>query len=867
MNLEFRKKEQFVGLAVCVVFLLAVQSGVMEELEYASYDAGMRFSARAAGGNTAVIAIDAESIAKLGDWPWPRGLYAELIEILAEAKPAVIGSTLAFTEARIDPGLAWINKLTDFYEASGLVNEVHRRDEKFGRYTGEIMALGAKLRHAQDALNTDKKLAASIKKAGNVALAMPFSLEPPRNSPAVMLPDYVLKNRLRKISDQFDTGEHGPQPRFASAITPPLFEFGNAARGVGVLPPANAVREGEPLVVHYHGQYLPSLALVLAAESLGLNPGDTDVRLGKGVRLGDLRVNTDEHLQMRPFFRHAGGSAFPVISFYDVFSGEVSAKEFRDKIVLIGITAANITQIPANGNKMPRVFSLAYTVDGILNENFIVVPKWTRWVQGSVYVCVAFYLILFLPFLRQKKATAVTLILVFAMFGTQFLLLAKYSLWLSFTLPALLVLAGHLALLVKQGWRHRGSFRLSHDAIEAHRLAGLAFQGQGRLEMAFEKFSLCPRDDLIMSLLYNLGLDFERKRQYKQAIAVYRYLGENDPEFRDIEQRTIRLNKMKKPRLEGGTGGSRSKSAWLESDELHKPTVGNYQIEKKLAKGAMGVVYLGTDPRRDRMVAIKTLALSHEFHGEELEDVTNRFFREANAAGRLKHPHIIAVYDAGEEHDLAYIAMEFFKGGDLAPYTKPDNLLPLDKLFEIIIKASEALDYAHLQGVVHRDIKPANILYNPATNAIKLTDFGIARITDTKKTKTGVILGTPSYMSPEQLAGKKVDGRADLFSLGVMVYQLLTGELPFTAESLASLMFKITNEKHSDILGLRADLPFSIREFLDTLLEKEPDRRYASGSAVAQALRDCQALAKPIAAKRPVTPQAIPSLSNTDATK
>ena len=152
------------------------------------------------------------------------------------------------------------------------------------------------------------------------------------------------------------------------------------------------------------------------------------------------------------------------------------------------------------------------------------------------------------------------------------------------------------------------------------------------------------------------------------------------------------------------------------------------------------------------------------------------------------------MYDAGEEHDLAYIAMEFLKGKDLVPYTKPGNLLPLPKVMNIVMHVAEALSYAHANNVVHRDIKPANIMYEPESDQVKVTDFGIARITDSSKTKTGMVLGTPSYMSPEQLAGKKIDGRSDLFSLGVTLYQMACGKLPFEGESMAQLMFKIANE-------------------------------------------------------------------------
>jgi eukaryotic-like serine/threonine-protein kinase len=252
-------------------------------------------------------------------------------------------------------------------------------------------------------------------------------------------------------------------------------------------------------------------------------------------------------------------------------------------------------------------------------------------------------------------------------------------------------------------------------------------------------------------------------------------------------------------------------------------------------------VYLGKDPKIGRIVAIKTLALAQEFEADELDEAKARFFREAETAGRLSHPNIVTMYDAGEEHDLAYIAMEFLKGRDLVPNTKPDNLLPLPKVMSIVARVADALDYAHKQNVVHRDIKPANIMYDFETDTAKVTDFGIARITDSSKTKTGMVLGTPSFMSPEQLAGKKIEGSSDLFSLGVSLYQMACGKLPFEGDSMAQLMFRIANEPHTDILSIRTDLPACLVAIINRSLAKQSLDRYANGAEMAVALRQCAA--------------------------
>jgi serine/threonine-protein kinase len=185
--------------------------------------------------------------------------------------------------------------------------------------------------------------------------------------------------------------------------------------------------------------------------------------------------------------------------------------------------------------------------------------------------------------------------------------------------------------------------------------------------------------------------------------------------------------------------------------------------------------------------------------------------------------------------------MEFLKGKDLVPQTKPGALMPLPTVLSIVARVAEALDYAHGNNVVHRDIKPANIMYEPESDQVKVTDFGIARITDSSKTKTGMVLGTPSYMSPEQLAGKKIDGRSDLFSLGVTLYQMCCGRLPFVGESMAQLMFKIANEAHPDILTVQPDLPPEVAAVVDKALAKNIDQRYQRGNEMAADLRACLA--------------------------
>ena len=271
--------------------------------------------------------------------------------------------------------------------------------------------------------------------------------------------------------------------------------------------------------------------------------------------------------------------------------------------------------------------------------------------------------------------------------------------------------------------------------------------------------------------------------------------------------------------------------------------IGHYRIEKKLGRGAMGEVYLGRDGETGIPAAIKTLALSQAFAPDELADVRARFFREAETAGRLQHPDIVAILDAGEDGELAFIAMEFVAGSNLRPFTRPDSLLSFAEVASIGARIAEALACAHANNVVHRDVKPGNVMYDPATRQLRVMDFGVARLTDSSHTKTGMVLGTPSYMSPEQLLGKKVDGRSDLYSLGVMLYQLTCGQLPFVGQSMGQLMSRIANEACPDVRALNPQVPEALANVIERATRKDAAQRFPSGDEMARALRVCCAAA------------------------
>jgi predicted Ser/Thr protein kinase len=354
--------------------------------------------------------------------------------------------------------------------------------------------------------------------------------------------------------------------------------------------------------------------------------------------------------------------------------------------------------------------------------------------------------------------------------------------------------------------------------------------------------------------LYTLGTQLEQRGRMVQATAVYRHLARIDNTYRDVSARLRRLMDAERakakpapaaraaPAQEISAAAAAAPPAAQEAPSQKDETqrLGRYQLEREIGRGAMGVVYLGRDTAINRAVAIKAIPLASEFSESELTEARSRFFREAETAGRLNHPNIVTIYDVGEERGLAYIAMEYLKGRHLSEYATATNLLPPRKVLELIGRTADALGFAHKQQVVHRDIKPANIMYDPSTDVLKITDFGIARLSGAGSTRTGIVLGTPSFMSPEQLEGRTVNGHSDLFSLGVSLFQLLTGQLPFTADSMTGLMQRIAEAPHPPLRAIRPDLPACVESIIDRALAKNPDARFDSGAQMAAALDECR---------------------------
>ena len=268
--------------------------------------------------------------------------------------------------------------------------------------------------------------------------------------------------------------------------------------------------------------------------------------------------------------------------------------------------------------------------------------------------------------------------------------------------------------------------------------------------------------------------------------------------------------------------------------------LGRYEIVSELGQGAMGVVYKARDPLIDREVAIKTINLS--LAQEEREEYEARFYQEAKAAGRLSHPNIVTIFDVGRTEDIAYIAMEYLHGRELRDILNENKLLPVDQVLDITSQLAMGLSYAHEHGIVHRDVKPSNVMVI-RDGHVKITDFGIARMASASvRTQTGMVMGSPKYMSPEQVMGKVTDQRSDIFSLGVMLYEMLTGQVPFIGENVNAIMYQTLNAIPAPPNSINPAVPEMLNFIVAKALAKELESRYQNARDFAKDLRACREL-------------------------
>jgi serine/threonine-protein kinase len=827
--------EWVLGVLLTLIILAAymLSWGPLVSLENRTYDIRARMLREEPTAPIAIVAIDEKSIQDLGRWPWSRDKIAGIIDVLTSYDASVIGLNVFFSEAKVDPGQL----------AMGGILEQIQENKGFGRNRA-LREVAGMIEETLMELDKDAMLEEALEVSEKTVVPIDFLLGERVSGGDMEWPPFVLKSTI----------EAPDPPGTLTALAVQVMtlpDFASRSAGLGHVT-MRSDNDGSwrkvPLVIEYQGRYFPSFALDVAMKHLEYGIGKMDLSGENAVRFGKVDIPTTDDKEMLIKFR-GDMFSYPHYSFSDLLLGDVPASDFEGKVVLIGVVAEGFTNFGVTplSRKLSSVELQATIVDNIISRDLISRPGWARNAELGALLAFGLFISFLISRLRALVSAIITVALLGGWVGAGFYLFKTEGWWLMMAPHALLIVIGYTSVMsLRFMVTERRSEKFESDNIETNKMLGLSFQSQGMLDLALEKFMKCPiEEEDIKSHMYNLALDFERKRQFNKAVSIYQHI-RTVGDFKDIDDKIEKLTKAGETMIfgTGQLGGGKKDATMIVEGTDMAPTLGRYEVQKELGKGAMGIVYLGLDPKIKRQVAIKTVRFD-EVEENMMQEVKERFFREAEAAGRLSHPNIVTMYDAGEDQDLAYVAMELLDGKDLSDIVTEKGKLPPLMAIQIVGQVADALNYAHKQGIVHRDIKPANIMVLKKGGA-KVTDFGIARVVESSKTQTGVVLGTPSYMSPEQVAGKKVDGRSDIFSLGVMFYELLSGKKPFTGDSLATLMYNIANNPHTPVREAAPDVPDCCAVIVDRFLEKDITKRYQSGG---QAIKDLKACYQALSAK------------------
>ena len=831
MSLIRRYPIHLLGIVAALFFAGFALIGVefIDTLDLKVYDMLMRLrSDPNSPSDIVLVEIDDDSIEKLGRWPWPRSLLAKGIRAIQSGQPRLIGLNIILSDPETIAGLDIIKEL-----------EIQFRQTLLDSSNEASMAFLQAMSTAQTSLDHDRDLAESIQESNRVVLSMYFKESAQAASSLQVAQNPLLTANAIRNTQNPDSLNY---PR-ATEIVLPIPALLDSSMGIGHINltfDQDGKARRERLLYEYGGLFFPSFTVRLAAFYLNVPINAIRADIGSILSIGKLEIPMTIYSEMLVSFKGERRS-FKSYSFFDVLNGKIPMSLFHNKLVLLHVTATGVMNplsTPVDA-MMPISEFTAHSLWSVLNRQSILEPMW-----GAVAMLIQIFVIglivsLIFPRTQSIRSGIIFWSILILIIGFQTWFFVSRGMWLRTAYPLLQLIVCYTGVLtIKYFVTETGKEKAEGESAENNRMLGLSFQSQGMLDMAFDKFRRVPVDSEMKDVLYNLALDYERKRQFNKAVSVFEYIETQDKKFKDVSERKKKLMQVSETMVFGDSflGSGPSNDGFLMTGNGVRPTLGRYEIIRQLGKGAMGVVYLGQDPRINRTTAIKTFRLTEGLNAEQAIRMKEQFFREAESAGTLSHPNIVTIYDAGEEQELAYIAMEYLEGTSFETFVSKNSMLSIRKVILYAADIAAALDYAHQKGVIHRDIKPANVMLLK-NDTVKITDFGIARINAASQTQTGVVKGTPSYMSPEQFSGKKADGRSDIFSLGAMIFQLLTGELPFVGDSLPALMHHIMNEPHANPKTINPRVPEALVLIVNKALEKDVEKRYQRAGQMSDHLR------------------------------
>lgn len=767
-----------------------------------------------------LIDIDEKSFHEIGPWPWPKNLIGDMINILEDSGIRLIGLNIPL-QKNIQNTL--LGELLDFRKKIKSYPD-QKKDSAFRNWVEE------NLDQIESRIDGDKSLSISLKNSGKVIIPVfghlihagknnqefKISTEPERD---VLTPD-KLSPSIKKELAFFPL--YPPEPDFLKNS----LGNGYSAISSGV----DMDKDFDPLFFIYKDSILPSMALRLAIAFLEQQPenvivSDSSIKIKNHIiPLYKGRLLAISNDQATPYHRY---------SFADFININNQILGVKGKIAIISLNISDLD--PSSGYLSPQTqknLPCAQLLGNIIGDRHISRPFYLDYVECLLLLFAGIFLIFVssrwsFPLIVISTAGSIIILFIIG-----FLSLSFFGIWFRPLYINLCLFFLFLYFFIK---KFLISGFLLKELPETIKMLGLSFQSQGHLDMAFENFKKLPSNNETKDLIFNVAAEFEKKRMINKALEAYEYIYSKG-DFRDVRNRINQLKQTDKSSSMEGYSDISEESIISDATGGSRKKVGRYEILGELGKGSMGLVYKAQDPKINRLVAIKTIRFSDEFDEDVVSEIKERFFMEAEIAGQLSHPSIVTIHDVGDDQDLTYMAMEFLEGEDLDNYVQKDNLLPLRRVLDIVAKIANALDFAHKSEVIHRDIKPANVMLLK-NGQIKVTDFGIAKAISSSRTKTGVILGTPNYMSPEQIMGQKIDARSDIFSLGVLFFQLITGELPFHGENLSGLLYQITQVKHQSPREFNPKIPKICEQIIDKSMAKNPDKRFKTAGDMEKVLK------------------------------
>ncbi len=803
----------YILITVLVMVLYLGDFGGLRKLQW-KLD-GLLYSLR---GEEAIVSdiilvnIDQASLNKYGEWPWSYDMMADVIAACNTGGPKAILVDLDLT-ARI----------------------------------------------SEDTTANTEILANQISWSDNIIL--PYDIALADYAPGRMSkPEFLWKNSIQMDYNQDILAEQG-----SLIIRKPFLPSGKLcqyADGLGFsyveFDDDRRVRWA-PLMANYDGYYYPSAPLLTAAAYLGNKSSDLIFKAGKSVQFGGHQIPIDD--KSRVYINYnTESNAFRQLSVVDLFREKADLSQLQNSLVIVGITSSYggegyPTPIAA---RMPRSILSANIIENIIHDDYINLLELPTMVNILILLGIGALCALLLP--RIQILYRIISLAVFAIIlaNISFVLFNNYGMLTRPLYVGLQILLFMVAApMLDQARLNRGlGFSPPTPTVKTKKKPARTITSHpGDVPVRELKEDInapeFQKTEMMETMPSRSGQEMDSRQTSERSKILSSGethrpvdLSPDDPADKTMSQ-TPAADQEPPPLVISTTGtgslsiGSSSSSpSFAGSGEVEKIShLGRYQVSEILGKGAMGTVFKGVDPAIGRPVALKTIRLDFVSDETEMAELRDRLQREAQAAGKLSHPNIVTIYDAGSEGTLQYIAMEYLEGQTLEQLIKKRVQFSYKIIANIILQICDALDYAHNQGIIHRDIKPANIMVL-SNYGVKVMDFGIARIDTSSMTRTGIAMGTPNYIAPELLQGKDVDRRCDIYSLGVVIYELLTGRRPFKGENLTSLVYSIVNDVPPPPSTINDNMPLIFDHITAKALAKSPVDRYQKASDLKLALKD-----------------------------